>query len=176
MKKLSKLTLQLLSLLVAGIVLTGCSSNSDSSNTDKDTSSSASQSSTKPVENENKTYKVGDTVKVGDVTYTLTNVEKTDERNEFENETANVIKVTYHVKNDSSTDITLGTDLSIYGPNNQKLNSYALPNATVLDSIAPGKEADVTEAFASDTLGEFELQFKPLISIKKPAIFETTIQ
>jgi len=175
MKKLSKLTLQLLSLLVAGVVLGGCSSNSDSSNNEKSASSSSSQSS-KTVKDENKTYKVGDTVKVGDVTYTLTNVEKTDERNEFENETANVIKVTYHVKNDSSTDITLGTDLSVYGPNNQKLNSYALPNATVLDSIAPGKEADVTEAFASDALGEFELQFKPLISIKKPAIFETTIQ
>lgn len=169
MKKYLKLISAFLSLLFVGVVLTGCSSNNN------DNSTSSTQS-TKNAKDENKTYKVGDTAKVGDVVYTLTSVEKTDDRNEFENETANVIKVTYHVTNNSNADITLGTDLSVYGPNNQKLNSYALPNATVLDSIAAGKEADVTEAFASDSLGKFELQFKPLISVQKPAIFETTIQ
>lgn len=123
-----------------------------------------------------KYYKLGETVKVGDVEYTLKSVEKTDERNEFEDsKPANVIKVVYHVKNDGKEDLPIGTDLDAYGPENNKLKSYPISNTTV-DSIAPGKESDVTTGFGTDKLGDFELQFRPLASFDKSAKFKVNVQ
>lgn len=123
-----------------------------------------------------KYYKLGETVKVGDVEYTLKSVEKTDERNEFEDsKPANVIKVVYHVKNDGKQDLPIGADLDAYGPDNNKLKSYPVSDTTV-DSIAPGKEADVTTGFGTDKMGDFELQFKPLVSIEKSAKYKVNVQ
>lgn len=123
-----------------------------------------------------KYYKLGETVKVGDVEYTLKSVEKTDERNEFEDsKPANVIKVVYHVKNDGKQDLPIGTDLDAYGPDNNKLKTYPISNTTV-DSIAPGKESDVTTGFGTDKMGDFELQFKPLVSLDKSAKFKVNVQ
>lgn len=121
-------------------------------------------------------YKVGDTVKVGKATYTLKSVETTDERNEFaDDKPANVIKVVYHVKNNSDEDLPIGTDLEAYGPDNNKLKSYPI-NDTTLDSIAAGKEADVTTGFGTDKLGNIELQFSPLVSTDKAAKFKVNVQ
>lgn len=121
-------------------------------------------------------YKIGDSVKVGKVTYTLTSVEKTDERNEFEeSKPANVIKVVYHVKNDADKDLPIGTDLEVYGPDNTKLKSYPISNST-LDAVAPGKEADVTSGFGTDKLGNIELQFAPLVSMEKAAKFKVNVE
>lgn len=123
-----------------------------------------------------KYYKLGETVKVGDVEYTLKSVEKTDERNEFEDsKPANVIKVVYHVKNDGKQDLPIGADLDAYGPDNNKLKTYPISNTTV-DSIAPGKESDVTTGFGTDKMGDFELQFKPLVSLDKSAKFKVNVQ
>ncbi|MCD7125149.1 DUF4352 domain-containing protein [Limosilactobacillus caviae] len=120
-------------------------------------------------------YKVGDTVKVGKVTYTLTSVETTDERNEFaDDKPANVIKVTYHVKNNSDEDLPIGTDLEAYGPDNTKLKTYPIDNT--LDSVAAGKEADVTTGFGTNKLGNIELQFAPLVSTEKAAKFKVNVQ
>lgn len=123
-----------------------------------------------------KYHKVGDTVKVGKVTYTLKSVEVTNERNEFEdNQPKYVIKVVYHVKNNSDKELPIGADLDAYGPNNNKLKSYPV-NDTTLDSIAAGKEADVTTGFGSDKLGTFELQFSPLVSTEKPFKFRVKVK
>ena len=123
-----------------------------------------------------KYHKVGDTVKVGKVTYTLKSVEVTNERNEFEdNQPKYVIKVVYHVKNNSDKELPIGADLDAYGPNNNKLKSYPV-NDTTLDSIAAGKEADVTTGFGSDKLGTFELQFSPLEKKKKPVKFRVKVK
>lgn len=123
-----------------------------------------------------KYYKVGDTVKVGKVTYTLKSVELTEERNEFEDSQPKyVVKVIYHVKNNSDKDIPIGTDMTAYGPNNNKLKSYPVSDIT-LDSVAAGKEADVTDGFGTDKLGTFELQFAPTISIEKPAKFKVKVK
>lgn len=121
-------------------------------------------------------YKVGDTVKVGKATYTLKSVETTNERNEFADDNpANVIKVVYHVKNNSDEDLPIGTDLEAYGPDNNKLKSYPI-NDTTLDSIAAGKEADVTTGFGTNKLGNIELQFSPLVSTDKAAKFKVNVQ
>lgn len=123
-----------------------------------------------------KYHKVGDTVKVGKVTYTLKSVEVTNERNEFEdNQPKYVIKVVYHVKNNSDKELPIGADLDAYGPDNNKLKSYPIDNTT-LDSIAAGKEADVTTGFGADKLGTFELQFSPLVSTEKPVKFRVKVK
>ncbi|MCI6883008.1 MAG: DUF4352 domain-containing protein [Lactobacillus johnsonii] len=149
---------------------TACSTDNTGNGGTKVEKSSSSKKS------EVKYYKLGETVKVGDVEYTLKSVEKTDERNEFEDsKPANVIKVVYHVKNDGKEDLPIGTDLDAYGPENNKLKSYPISNTTV-DSIAPGKESDVTTGFGTDKLGDFELQFRPLASFDKSAKFKVNVQ
>lgn len=123
-----------------------------------------------------KYYKVGDTVKVGKVTYTLKSVDLTQERNEFEDSQPKyVVKVVYHVKNNSKKDIPIGTDMTAYGPRNNKLKSYPVSDIT-LDSVAAGKEADVTDGFSTDKLGTFEFQLAPTISTEKPAKFRVKIK
>ena len=149
---------------------TACSTDNTGNGGTKVEKSSSSKKS------EVKYYKLGETVKVGDVEYTLKSVEKTDERNEFEDsKPANVIKVAYHVKNDGKEDLPIGTDLDAYGPEDNKLKSYPISNTTV-DSIAPGKESDVTTGFGTDKLGDFELQFRPLASFDKSAKFKVNVQ
>lgn len=148
---------------------TGCSADNTGNGGTKVEKSSKKKS-------EIKYYKLGETVKVGDVEYTLKSVEKTDERNEFEDsKPANVIKVVYHVKNDGKQDLPIGADLDAYGPDNNKLKTYPI-SITTVDSIAPGKESDVTTGFGTDKMGDFELQFKPLVSIEKSAKYKVNVQ
>ena len=112
----------------------------------------------------------------GKVEYTLKSVTTTSYRNEFADEKPkNVIKVVYHVKNDGKQDLTIGTDLNAYGPDNSKLKDYPIEDST-FDSVAPGKEADVTTGFGTKKLGSFELQFAPLVSTEKAAKFKVTVK
>ena len=153
--------------IMMSLSLAACGSNKNS------TPSSSATSSKKVAP---KYYKVGDTVKVGKVTYTLKSVEVTDERNEFEDDQPkNVIKVVYHVKNNSDEELPIGADLNAYGPDNTKLKSYPVDDTT-MDSVAAGKEADVTTGFGSDKLGTFELQFSPLVSTEKPVKFRVKVK
>lgn len=149
---------------------TACSSDSASDN-----GGTKVEKSTKKKSSTN-FYKLGETVKVGDVEYTLKSVQKTDERNEFaDDKPKDVIKVVYHVKNDGKEDLAIGTDLNVYGPDNNKLKEYPLNDQTVA-SIAAGKESDVVTGFGTDKLGDFELQFAPLVSFKKAAKFKVNVQ
>lgn len=152
--------------ILISLSLAACGSKNNSNSNNRTTSTKVSP----------KYHKLGDTVKVGKVTYTLKSVEVTNERNEFEdNQPKYVIKVIYHVKNNSDKELPIGADLNAYGPNNNKLKSYPV-NDTTLDSIAAGKEADVTTGFGSDKLGAFELQFSPLVSTEKPVKFRVKVK
>lgn len=123
----------------------------------------------------NEYYKVGDVVKVGDATYTLKSVTTTSERNEFEDSKPNyVIKIVYHVKNNSNDDLAIGIDDDVYGPDNNKLDTYPI-NGSTLDAIAPGKEKDVTVGYGTNKLGTFELHFKPALSLEKEAIYKVKV-
>lgn len=152
--------------IMISLSLVACGSKNNSNSSNHTTSSKVSP----------KYHKLGDTVKVGKVTYTLKSVEITNERNEFEDSQPKyVIKVVYHVKNNSDKELPIGADLDAYGPDNTKLKSYPVNNTT-LDSIAAGKEADVTTGFGTDKLGTFELQFSPLISTEKPVKFRVKVK
>ena len=159
--------------IIIGAVAGGSGGGSDNGGTKVEkTTAKAKKSSTKTP----KFYKVGDTVKVGDVVYTLKSVEKTNERNEMnDKQFKNVLKVVYHVKNEGSDELPIGADLDVYGPDNNKLDTYPI-NGTTINSVAAGKEADVTTGFGTDDLGDFELQFKPLVSVNKAAKFKVNIQ
>lgn len=123
-----------------------------------------------------KFYKLGDTVKVGDITYTLNSVETTSERNEFEDsKPKNVIVVKYHVKNNSEDELPVGADLDVYDSSNDKADSYPVDGET-MDAVAAGKEMDVTQGFGVKKLGKVELQFSPLVSTEKAAKFQVEVK
>ncbi len=121
-------------------------------------------------------HKVGESAKVDGVTYTLKSVELTDERNEFEDKQPKyVVKVIYHIKNETGDEITIGNDSDVYDPDNTKLEEYAI-DGTGLDSLADGKEADVTVGYSADKLGTFELQFCPSSDDAEPVKFTADVQ
>lgn len=121
-------------------------------------------------------HKVGESAKVDGVTYTLKSVELTDERNEFEDKQPKyIVKVIYHIKNETGDEITIGNDSDVYDPDDTKLEEYAI-DGTGLDSLADGKEEDVTVGYSADKLGTFELQFCPSGDDADPAKFTADVQ
>lgn len=121
-------------------------------------------------------HKVGESAKVDGVTYTLKSVELTDERNEFEDKQPKyVVKVIYHIKNETGDEITIGNDSDVYDPDDTKLEEYAI-DGTGLDSLADGKEEDVTVGYSADKLGTFELQFCPIDDDADPVKFTADVQ
>lgn len=119
-------------------------------------------------------YSVGDTVKVGDAEYTLTGVELSDERNQFdETNPAEVVKISYTVKNNSDSDLPVGADVDVYGSDDKKAESY--PNENTMGSVAPGKQMDCVQHFGINGTGEIEIHFAPLISFEDAAIYKASI-
>lgn len=144
---------------------------------DDDDDDSADDDDVDTDDDSNETYhKVGESAKVDGVTYTLKSVELTDERNEFEDKQPKyVVKVIYHVKNETGDEITIGNDSDVYDPDDTKLEEYAI-DGTMLDSLADGKEADVTVGYSADKLGTFELQFCPSGDDADPVKFTAEVQ
>lgn len=156
-------------IVIIGSALNGGSDSNRASDNggEKVTKSSTSASSSKE-EKSDTFYKIGDTVKVGDAEYTLNSVELTDERNQFEeNQPAQVVKITYTVKNDGDSDIPVGMDVEVYGSDNKKSETY--PNDNTMGSVAPGKEMDCVAHFGLNQTGEIEIHFSPLVSFEKAA-------
>lgn len=119
-------------------------------------------------------YKIGDTVAVGDVEYTLTGVEFSEERNQFdETNPDNVVKISYTVKNNGDSDLAVGMDVEVYGSDDKKTETY--PNDNTMGSVAPGKQMDVVAHFGLNAPGEIEIHFAPLVSFKQAAVFKATI-
>lgn len=144
---------------------------------DSDDDDDVDEDSTDDDSDSDKTYhKVGESAKVDGVTYTLKSVELTDERNEFEDKQPKyVVKVIYHIKNETGDEITIGNDSDVYDPDDTKLEEYAI-DGTGLDSLADGKEADVTVGYSADKLGTFELQFCPIDDDAEPVKFTAEVQ
>ena len=137
----------------------------------KENGEKASAESTKE---ESKFYNVGDTVKIKDVEYTLKSVELTPERNQFtDNQPALVAKISYSVKNDSASDLSVGIRMvEVYGSDNKKAKSY--PNGNTVDKIPPGKEKDCITHYGLHQAGDIEIHFSQLFSRKK-AIFKAQV-
>ena len=164
------------SILFAGVVLssalllTACSDSSSTDTSSKDKTSKTATSKKAP-----EFKKVGDTGEINGVKYTLKNVTTVQDRNEYsDTKPKNVIKVEYAIQNDSKEEISVGMDLEVYGPDNKKLESYPLDNS--MDSLAAGKAYDAVQFFGTDNLGEFELQFSPIVDFSgKTLKFKATV-
>ncbi|EMG1480396.1 DUF4352 domain-containing protein [Enterococcus faecalis] len=162
-------------IVIIGSALNGGSDSNKASDNggEKVTKSSTSASSSKE-EKSDTFYKIGDTVKVGDAEYTLNSVELTDERNQFEEkQPAQVVKITYTVKNDGDSDIPVGMDVEVYGSDNKKSETY--PNDNTMGSVAPGKEMDCVAHFGLNQTGEIEIHFSPLVSFEKAAKYKVPV-
>lgn len=145
-------------------------SDSGENQADSQTAKATSESKTP------KFHKVGDEATVGKVTYKLNSVETTSERNEYEDANPkNVFIAKYTVTNNSDDEIPVGMDLDAYGPDGKKLESYAVSDNT-MDAVASGKKADVEAAYGVDELGDIELHFSPLVSLKNAVKFQTTLE
>ena len=130
------------------------------------------KSSTSEAKNENKsTYSIGDTITFDNYAeYTITNVEWTDERNEFDNTNPDkVLKVTYNVKNLSDKDMPIGIDINLFVGGN-KMETY--PNTNTMGSISPGRSMEgAVQHFGVKGDGKLELEIKPFAAFnEKPAI------
>ena len=100
----------------------------------------------------------------------------TDDRNSLEStQPKYVIKVVYHVKNDTDDELSIGGDLDMYDPDDNKLDTYPI-SGTTSDTVAVGKEADVITGFSADKLGTFELQFCPSSDDAEPVKFTADVQ
>lgn len=162
-------------IVIIGSALNGGSdSNKASDNGGEKVAKSSTSASSSKEEKSDTFYKIGDTVKVGDAEYTLNSVELTDERNQFEeNQPAQVIKITYTVKNDGDSDIPVGMDVEVYGSDNKKSETY--PNDNTMGSVAPGKEMDCVAHFGLNQTGEIEIHFSPLVSFEKAAKYKVPV-
>lgn len=159
------------SLLSLGLILTACAEGEEPKKVDKE---EVQKEEGKKEEVKKETFKVGDTVEFKDARYTLKEVSKTEERNEFEEKQPTaVIKIEYEVENLSDSDLSFGMDASVYDASGNKMESYPLDND--MGSIAPGKKAQVKEFFSIDELGLIEIHIAPMISFDKAAIFEVEI-
>ena len=170
-KKLLALGLSCLSILT----LAACSgATKDNSSASKDDKTQAS--STKKEADKKEKLAVGDKITFdGKAEYTITNVEWTDKRNQFDDKNPDkVLKVTYNVTNLSDKNLSVGSDMALY-VGGKKMETY--PNDNTLESISPGRSLEgATEHFGVFGEGDLELEVKPAFDFKsKPAIVAFTL-
>lgn len=171
-RKLIALGLSCLSVLT----LVACSGGAKKDeNTSKDTKIETS-SSQKETEKKDK-FSIGDKLSFENVAeYTITNVEWTDERNQFDKSNPDkVLKVTYNVTNLSEKDLPIGLDMTLY-VGGKKMESY--PNTNTMDAISAGRSIEGAVAhFGVTGEGDLELEVKPALDFKsKAAIVSFTLE
>ena len=122
-------------------------------------------------------FTIGDKVTFDNVAeYTITNVEWTDERNQFDKSNPDkVLKVTYNVKNLSEEDLPVGIGMTLYA-GGKKMESY--PNTNTMDTISAGRSIESAVAhFGVTGQGDLELEIKPAFDFKsKAAIVAFTVE
>lgn len=165
-KKLITLGLSCLSILT----LVACSgATKENSSTSKDEQTQTS--SNKKEADKKEKLAIGDKITFDNVAeYTITNVEWTDERNQFDKTNPDkVLKVTYNVTNLSDKDLPVGWDMDLY-VGGKKMESYA--NNNTLESISPSRSLDsAINHFGVVGDGDLELEIKPAVDFNsKPAI------
>ena len=165
-KKLLTLGLSCLSILTLA-ACSGTSKENISTSKDDKTQTSSNKEDT----NKKGKLAIGDKVTFDNVAeYTITNVEWTDERNQFDQTNPDkVLKVTYNVTNLSDKNLPVGWDMDLY-VGGKKMESYA--NDNTLESISPSRSLDgAIKHFGVVGDGDLELEIKPAVDFKsKPAI------
>ena len=151
--------------------LAACSSQSASKSDSASTGVKTEQSSSTAKSSDKKTYAIGDKITFeGKVEFTITGVEWTDERNQFEkSQPEKVLKVTYNLTNLSDEDYPIVGDVDLY-VGGKKMDSY--PNGGTMGSVSAGRTYEgAVSYFAVNGSGAKELEVEPFMGIgTKPAI------
>ncbi|MGT2682668.1 hypothetical protein [Streptococcus porci] len=176
MKKVSLIGLALLSVAT----LVACSGGSTSSSQPKKVEETTV--ATETTKAEEKTFAVGEKIIFeGVAEVTITKVEWTDERNQFEstfvkNTPEKVLKVTYDVNNLSDKDYVLGGGMDLYVAG-KKMETY--PNSNTIDTVSAGRSFEgAIEHFGVIGSGDMELEIEPSFTFgnTKPAIVKLDIK
>lgn len=89
-------------------------------------------------------------------------LEKTSERNQFEESKPKyVITMTYKVINNSTEDLFVGSDIEAYDSKGTKLETYPLDNT--IETIKPGKNITAKISFGINHIGKTEFYFNNLL-------------
>ncbi len=131
----------------------------------------------KKAEKKDDALKIGDTKKVGDITYTLNSVKKTDETNEFnEVKPQQVIQIEYSVKSEAEDDYPLGSDAKVY-VNGKQAEDYPL-GSDKTGTISKGREGVGSQSFSiPKDAKEIEIEFAPLTSLdSEKALYKVEIK
>ena len=159
-----------LTLLSVSILVACGNSSSKSSDASKETKTEKSATTEKSSEKKS-TYAIGDKIVFDkQAEYTITNVEWTDERNDFdETNPDKVLKVTYNFKNLSDIYLAVVVDIDLFVGGN-KMETY--PNTNSMGSISPGRSMEgAVQHFGVKGDGKLELEVKPFAAFnEKPAI------
>lgn len=114
---------------------------------------------------------IGDTITFeNEAEITIKDTSFTDYRNSFEeSKPSKVLIVTYDVKNLSSTDYLVGSEISLY-VNGKKMESYPIEGIT-LDSISANRVFENAKVgFGVTEDGEMELEVTPSMSFTAKAV------
>ncbi|MGJ6587934.1 hypothetical protein ACSDNT_08675 [Listeria monocytogenes] len=105
-----------------------------------------------------KEYSVGDTQEIGGIKVTLTSVEKTNERNQFDDtKPKNVVKISYKVENNSGSEYFVDSDIDVYDSKGTMGERYPLDNTT--RKIPNGKNMNADFHAGVNESGNIEIIF-----------------
>ncbi|MBC2330745.1 hypothetical protein [Listeria swaminathanii] len=105
-----------------------------------------------------KDYSVGDSQELGGVKVTLINVEKTSDRNQFDDTNPkNVVKISYKVENNSGSEYFVTSDIDVYDANSTLGTRYPLENTT--GKIPNGKNMNAEFNAGVNESGNIEIVF-----------------
>ena len=102
--------------LLSASILVACGNSSSKSDDTSKEAKAEKKTSTEKSSEKKSTYAIGDKIVFDkQAEYTITNVEWSDERNDFdETNPDKVLKVTYNVKNLSDSDLAVGVDIDLF--------------------------------------------------------------
>ena len=111
--------------LLSASILVACGNSSSKSDDTSKEAKTEKKASTEKSSEKKSTYAIGDKIVFDkQAEYTITNVEWTDERNDFDKTNPDkVLKVTYNVKNLSDSDLAVGVDIDLFVGGN-KMETY----------------------------------------------------
>ena len=171
-RKIITLGLSCLSILT----LFACSSGAKKEDNTSKNEKVETSTSKKETEKKDK-FAIGDKITFDNVAeYTITNVEWTDERNQFDKSNPDkVLKVTYNVTNLSEKNLPIGLDMTLY-VGGKKMESY--PNTNTMDAISAGRSIEgAVSHYGVTGEGDLELEIKPALDFKsKAAIVAFTLE
>lgn len=111
---------------------------------------------------------VGDTIVVDDVAYTLQSVALMEEQTDFVGMKGKIaVKINYLMDNRGKSDLMLGSDLRVYGPD----GNLSVCHSNLGGAIGAGTKRNVEQDVILNELGQIDICFRSQINLEKTAKF-----